>query len=88
MFVKEVSKEMELFAKVKNSVKIRKICFIVIKYIFSDLNECDLKMDNCAENSKCVNSLGSFICQCQVGYELRQNRCILIGIYFKVSTQL
>ncbi len=44
-------------------------------------------MDNCAENSKCINSLGSFICQCQVGYELRQNKCVRIGNYLTILTQ-
>ena len=35
--------------------------------IYLDINEC-MEPDICPENSHCVNTLGSFTCNCDVGY--------------------
>ena len=35
----------------------------------SDIDECDLGLDTCHENSQCVNTEGSYECRCQPGDE-------------------
>jgi len=34
----------------------------------SDVNECDLDLDNCDVNATCTNIPGGFVCSCNVGY--------------------
>ncbi|XP_046846325.1 uncharacterized protein LOC124440043 [Xenia sp. Carnegie-2017] len=34
----------------------------------SDIDECSLSIDDCHENSTCVNTNGSYLCNCNVGY--------------------
>ena len=41
----------------------------------SDVDECKTSNGSCPENSKCVNTLGSFECQCQRGYEKINGSC-------------
>ena len=33
-----------------------------------DIDECFLDLDNCGNNTQCINTDGSFICKCNVGY--------------------
>ena len=33
-----------------------------------DVNECDLGEDDCDENARCLNTFGSFTCECNFGY--------------------
>ncbi|XP_028408860.1 fibrillin-1-like isoform X1 [Dendronephthya gigantea] len=33
-----------------------------------DIDECFLKMDNCDKNSRCINTVGGFSCECNQGY--------------------
>jgi len=33
-----------------------------------DINECDID-DTCPEHSTCVNTIGSYTCYCDIGYE-------------------
>ncbi|CAB4038695.1 deleted in malignant brain tumors 1 -like, partial [Paramuricea clavata] len=33
-----------------------------------DVDECSLGLDNCANNSQCINTNGSFLCRCNHGY--------------------
>ena len=35
----------------------------------TDINECSLGLDTCGSNSYCVNVVGSYKCQCIMGYE-------------------
>lgn len=35
-----------------------------------DINECEIGVHNCAENHVCVNTPGSFSCECANGYFL------------------
>jgi len=35
----------------------------------TDIDECDLETDNCGDNARCINTPGSFTCECNVGYE-------------------
>ena len=34
-----------------------------------DIDECALGIDTCKNNSRCVNTDGSYLCQCEQGYE-------------------
>ena len=33
-----------------------------------DIDECAEKTDNCNDNAKCTNTIGSFTCTCKEGY--------------------
>ena len=37
--------------------------------IILDINECEKESHNCHSNAKCINTNGSFTCQCKGGYE-------------------
>ena len=43
-----------------------------------DIDECKLKLSNCAENAECINTEGSYECQCKTGFQ--GNGIICIGI--------
>ena len=50
---------------------------------YTDFNECaDPSSNNCspAENQECINTLGSFVCQCNAGYSM-QSRGGCEGIF-------
>ena len=38
-------------------------------HIFVDVDECQRNSHNCSKNARCMNKLGSFDCQCEVGYD-------------------
>lgn len=38
-----------------------------------DVDECTLGIHQCPSNSKCINKLGWYRCQCNDGYEDRSN---------------
>ena len=40
-----------------------------------DTNECETSNGGCTENSYCINTLGSFECQCERGYEMMTDGC-------------
>ncbi|XP_045546694.1 adhesion G protein-coupled receptor E1 isoform X2 [Salmo salar] len=40
-----------------------------------DMDECKEKTADCPNNSICVNTPGSYICNCQSGYTLTESRC-------------
>ena len=43
----------------------------------SDVNECDNNNGGCADT--CVNTAGSFFCQCPVGYRLQNDSTTCVG---------
>ncbi|ESO83526.1 hypothetical protein LOTGIDRAFT_133178, partial [Lottia gigantea] len=42
----------------------------------TDINECDEKTFNCSDSTTCSNTLGSYQCQCQNGYEKKDGLCV------------
>ena len=42
------------------------LLFLKLKLI--DINECDLKVDECQVNSYCMNTPGSYRCKCKPGF--------------------
>ena len=43
----------------------------------SDIDECEENLGNCGDNAVCVNTIGSFMCQCLPGFS--GNGLICIG---------
>ncbi|CAD5119120.1 DgyrCDS7763 [Dimorphilus gyrociliatus] len=39
--------------------------------VCKDVNECQLKTDDCPPNSYCINRIGGFTCRCRRGYQKR-----------------
>ena len=54
--------------------------FSIIKFLL-DINECELKLDNCTWNTNCQNLLGSFYCVCKDGLRIIEGKCE--GFIFK-----
>ena len=44
--------------------------------VFPDINECLTSNHGCGRTQKCVNTIGSFKCQCQPGYEAAGPLCV------------
>ena len=43
---------------------------------FEDIDECATETDNCDINAKCKNTIGSFTCPCNIGFEINHSTCI------------
>ena len=49
-------------------------CDTYLRYIIfhcsriTDVNECTDGSDDCDTNAECTNTLGSFVCECNIGY--------------------
>ena len=44
-------------------------CYYVWLFVFIDINECEIEIDNCHEKATCNNTFGSFECTCIAGFE-------------------
>lgn len=53
--------------------------------IFVDMNEC-LNLTLCQNNALCINTQGSFTCQCQVGWEGKY--CHIGTVIFTIKWQI
>ena len=45
-----------------------------LKYFTADINECNTNNGGCSQ--VCTNTIGSFVCSCNTGYELDPDECI------------
>ena len=51
-------------------------------YVFckcTDVNECNEPRQQCVGNAQCVNTPGSFVCECPDGYKLASNKRVCRG---------
>ena len=46
----------------------RTIFTIFVPIVVSDVDECAANAHDCAADADCINTDGSFVCSCQVGY--------------------
>ena len=74
-----------IFHQIWKHVKVSYLQFLLIKqyvcndnYFYADVNECKLKISNCHEHADCMNTEGSYECQCKDGYQ--GNGIICTGI--------
>ncbi len=44
-------------------------------FFIIDINECELRVDNCTWNTKCRNLFGSFDCVCKDGLKENAGKC-------------
>ena len=44
------------------------MCANILLLISSDIDECATNMDNCGDNTVCINVEGSFNCMCDTGF--------------------
>ena len=51
------------------------IKFLSFIEIITDINECEINMDNCNSNAVCINVPGSFTCTCNQGYRGDGSTC-------------
>ena len=68
------------------SIMTTKIYLLVIKnaiiypewyiYFFTDINECTNSIHGCHQNATCTNSIGSFTCTCNEGFDLNGTSCV------------
>ena len=59
-------------------------------YVSTDRDECTEKNDTCAANETCVNTIGSYSCNCAPGYTGEAGNCqgyLLVVIYTGRYTQ-
>ena len=81
-----VSKETVMIAQVKNCILYCHfdkqlqclIWFLLINLFYwflKDIDECTLDEGNCPKNSNCNNTVGSFHCVCQKGYQGDGHNC-------------
>lgn len=54
---------------------------------FADIDECDAELEFPCDPSEgiCDNTIGSFICSCETGYELDEDRRTCNGMLHQVS---
>ena len=43
--------------------------------VYTEIDECATGQHNCGPNAQCVNSEGSYTCQCRHGYTGDSNNC-------------
>ena len=56
--------------------KLFKVPEIIIITCFIDIDECVLELDDCHDNATCNNTIGSYTCMCNDGFEGNGSHCI------------
>ena len=52
--------------------------------VHTDINECENAIGGC--NHVCTNTIGSFLCSCNAGYELDSDQRTCVGEYNTTTT--
>ena len=56
--------------------------FTCMGFLLLDNNECDKGTHDCSPTTQtCMNTIGSFTCECRSGYKLDVNGTTCIGMY-------
>ena len=45
------------------------ILMVFLYPMTTDINECEMETDNCNDNATCTDTIGSFNCTCNAGYD-------------------
>lgn len=59
-----------------------KICSVFACYLLLDIDECSAAYGQLCRNGHCINSIGSFQCLCEDGYDLTQDGKKCVGMVF------
>lgn len=54
------------------------VCFQLRSFVYvllSDIDECSLKTDDCSDLANCINTDGSYLCECIAGYTGEGGSC-------------
>ena len=55
---------------VLNNLRLLDVFIFIIKFLSTDIDECDLNLDSCDTSvSSCNNTIGNYTCVCLTGYE-------------------
>lgn len=69
---------LDLFWKIMSFVLVcSHKCQQFLYFFNTDVNECELAISSCSDG--CINTVGSYYCTCQIGYELANNTYTCIG---------
>ena len=52
--------------------------------LFTDINECTNSTNDCHRNSTCTNSIGSYSCECNQGFNGNGTICIGMKYLFEL----
>ena len=53
-----------------------KLNYFTMIFIVPDIDECDTNQHNCTENAVCINTPGSYTCECEEGFEWDGKKCL------------
>ena len=57
------------YAKIQNYVNsVDGVLAHLVPVLITDIDECSLSLDNCSPLQECVDTPGSFVCNCLAGY--------------------
>ena len=52
-----------------------KLTFFFIIVVLTDVDECNMNTDSCTDLQLCINTPGSFKCECKQGYRMENEIC-------------
>ena len=72
------SLEMESLAQVRFHIHLVSLQTLLIKSLhYTDINECELGVDQCATNATCYNTEGRYECSCTTGFTGNGTTCCM-----------
>lgn len=55
---------------------------------FSDIDECSMDKQACDSTQNCVNTIGSYLCECRIGFNLDPVTGACTGNWFNQSVEV